>query len=166
MATILVVDDGPENLEVISGLLKDLYKVKVANNGERALQIAEGTNPPDLILLDVMMPQVSGYDVCMRLKGNPATRDIPVLFLTALSSTEDETKGFELGAADYITKPVNPAILRARVQTHLRIKAVIDFLDLKAAHLERELEQSRELKGLAESVRELQKAFYASADRS
>ena len=165
-STILVVDDGPDNLEVISGLLKDLYKVKVANSGEKALKIVEGTSPPDLILLDVMMPELSGYDVCTRLKGNPATRDIPVLFLTALASAEDETKGLELGAEDYITKPVNPAILRARVKTHLRIKAMIDFLSIKTAHLERELEQSSELRGLAESVRQLQKAFHASEDRS
>ena len=163
--TILVVDDEADNLEVISGLLKDLYKVKIANNGQKALQIEQGASPPDLILLDIMMPELSGYEVCQRLKSDPATRDIPVIFLTALTTAEDERKGFEHGAEDYITKPVSLAILRARVKTHLRIKATIDFLTRKAAHLERELAQSGELQELAESVRELKRAFDASVDR-
>ena len=164
--TILVVDDDPSNLEVISSLLKDLYKVKVANNGEKALQIVDRGSPPDLILLDVIMPELSGYEVCIRLKRNPATCDIPVLFLTALASAEDEAKGLELGAEDYVTKPVHPAILRARVKAHLRIKAAVNFLKDQAAFLERELAQSRELQDIAESVRQLARAFEASADRS
>lgn len=165
-STILVVDDEVDNLEVISGMLKDLYKIKIANNGQKALQIAQGTSPPDLILLDIMMPELSGYEVCLRLKSNPATRDIPVIFLTALTTAEDERKGLEHGAEDYITKPVSLAILRARVKTHLRIKATIDFLSRKAAYLERELAQSGELRELAESVRRLKSAFDASVDRS
>jgi putative two-component system response regulator len=165
-ATILVVDDGADNLEVISGLLKDLYKIKVANNGEKALQIALGGSPPDLILLDIMMPELSGYDVCIRLKQNAATRDIPILFLTALTAAEDETKGLGLGAEDYITKPVNPSILRARVKTHLRIKGVIDFLRERAAYLERELVQrSTSELDFTESVRQIAREFKAASER-
>ena len=159
--TVLVVDDAADNLTVISGLLKHLYKIKVASNGEKALEIVR-SSPPDLILLDVMMPELSGYEVCKQLKSDPATRDIPILFLTALASAEDEGAGLELGAEDYITKPVNPVILRARVKTHLRIKAVSDFLRDKSAYLERELAQSRELQDVAESIRQLAKAFDAS----
>ena len=160
--TILVVDDDPDNLEVISGLLKDLYRVKVANSGEKGLQIVAGAAPPDLVLLDVMMPELSGYEVCTQLKRDPATSHIPVLFLTALASTEDESKGLGLGAEDYITKPVNPALLRARVKTHLRLKAVADFLRDKSAYLEGELAKSRELQDIAESIRQLARSFHAS----
>ena len=164
-ATILVVDDSADNLEVISGVLRDLYKVKVANNGEKALQIVR-SSPPDLILLDVMMPELAGYEVCTRLKDNPATRDIPVLFLTALTTAEDERKGLELGAEDYIAKPVNPAILRARVKTHLRIKSVVDYLKHKAAYLEKELatRSASELDFTA-SVRQIASEFKAVTER-
>ena len=137
--TVLVVDDAADNLEVISGLLKGLYKVKVAANGEKGLQIARSDSPPDLVLLDIMMPEISGYEVCTQLKADPATHHIPIIFLTALSSAEDERKGLELGAEDYVTKPISPAILLARVKTHLRIKAAVDFLRDKNAWLEREL---------------------------
>ena len=137
--TVLVVDDAADNLEVISGLLKGLYKIKVAANGEKGLLIARSDSPPDLILLDIMMPELSGYEVCTRLKSDPATRNIPVIFLSALSSAEDERKGLELGAEDYVTKPISPATLLARVKTHLRIKAAVDFLRDKNAWLEREL---------------------------
>ena len=109
--TILVVDDTPDNLSLMSGLLKELYKVKVANNGEKAIKVAQGDSPPDLILLDIMMPGLSGYDVCKILKDDVATRDIPIIFLTAMTGTEDEKKGLELGAVDFITKPVNPCLL-------------------------------------------------------
>ena len=127
-ATILVVDDTPDNLTFISGLLKDDYRVKVANNGEKALTIAQSANPPDLILLDIMMPGLDGYEVCRQLKANPQTQDIPIIFLTAKSNIEDERKGLELGAIDYITKPVSPPILMARVKTQLRLKASYDNL--------------------------------------
>jgi len=137
--TVLVVDDAADNLEVISGLLKGLYRVKVAANGEKGLQIARSDSPPDLVLLDIMMPEISGYEVCTQLKADPATHHIPIIFLTALSSAEDERKGLELGAEDYVTKPISPAILLARVKTHLRIKAAVDFLRDKNAWLEREL---------------------------
>ncbi|MFA7280347.1 MAG: two-component system response regulator [Sterolibacterium sp.] len=138
-ATVLVVDDTPDNLSLMSGLLKDLYKVKVANNGEKALKIVRGDSPPDLILLDIMMPGLSGYDVCKELKDDAATRDIPIIFLTAMSGTEDEKKGLEMGAADYITKPISPPIVLARVKTQLHIKASADFLRDKNVYLEQEV---------------------------
>jgi CheY-like chemotaxis protein len=112
--TILVVDDTPDNLSLMAGLLKDEYRVKLANNGEKALAAVRGAGPPDLILLDIMMPGMSGYEVCEQLKADPATQRIPVIFLTAMTATEDEKKGLDLGAADYITKPISPPILMAR----------------------------------------------------
>lgn len=106
--TILVVDDTPENIDVLDGLLSDEYKIKIAVNGEKALKIAEASPQPDLILLDIMMPGMDGYEVCEKLKANPTTKNIPVIFLTAKTEVEDETKGFQLGAVDYITKPISP----------------------------------------------------------
>jgi putative two-component system response regulator len=138
-ATVLVVDDTPDNLSLMSGLLKDDYKVKVANGGEKALKIAQSDSPPDLILLDIMMPGMDGYEVCQRLKSDPATRDIPVIFLTAKAEVEDEKKGLELGAVDYITKPVSPPIVMARVKSHIMLKASADFLRDKALYLEIEV---------------------------
>ena len=145
-ATVLVVDDTPDNLSLMSGLLKDDYKVKVANNGEKALKIAGADNPPDLILLDIMMPGMDGYEVCRHLKSDPKTRDIPVIFLTAKAAVEDEKMGLELGAVDYITKPISPPIVMARVKTQLTLKASADFLRDKNAYLESEVEKrSREV---------------------
>ncbi|BFM39246.1 two-component system response regulator [Synechocystis sp. LKSZ1] len=138
-ATLLVVDDTPDNLAFMSGLLKDFYRVKIANNGEKALKIAQTLPSPDLILLDIMMPGMDGYEVCFRLKANPATQSIPVIFLTAKAEMEDEQKGLELGAADYLTKPVSPPILMARVKTQLALKASADFLRDKNAFLEQEV---------------------------
>ncbi|HFD81596.1 MAG TPA: two-component system response regulator [Gammaproteobacteria bacterium] len=119
--TILVVDDTPENIDVLSGILRPDYRVKAALNGERALRIAGGEPQPDIVLLDIMMPGMDGYEVCRRLKANPATARIPVIFITAKSQVEDEQRGFELGAVDYITKPVSPPIVRARVRTQLAL---------------------------------------------
>ena len=138
-ASILVVDDIPDNLSLMSNLLRDIYKVRVANSGERALTIAGSDTPPDLILLDIMMPEVDGYEVCRRLKDNPVTRDIPVIFLTAKAEVGDETRGLELGAVDYITKPISPPIVLARVKTHLAMKSVQDFLRDQNAFLEAEV---------------------------
>jgi putative two-component system response regulator len=133
--TVLVVDDTPDNLSLITALLRDLYRVKIAINGNKALQIAFSQEPPDLILLDIMMPEMDGYEVCRHLKSDPQTAEIPVIFLTAKTEIEDELKGFELGAVDYITKPISPPVVLARVRTHLRLKRVTDYLKSK---LERE----------------------------
>jgi PleD family two-component response regulator len=124
---VLAVDDTPENLDVVRGILVPEYKVKAVTNGAAALKIAE-RQPPDIILLDIMMPEMDGYEVCRRLKSNPATEAIPVIFLTAKDQTADEAEGFALGAADYIHKPVNPPILQARVKTHVALKKSIDDL--------------------------------------
>ncbi|MFZ3127785.1 MAG: two-component system response regulator [Rhodoferax sp.] len=137
-ATIMVVDDTPDNLALMSVLLRDHYNVRVANSGERALKLVE-SHPPDLILLDVMMPGMNGYEVCQRLKAAEGTRDIPVIFLTAKAEMEDEKKGLELGAVDYITKPVSPPIVMARVKTHLALKASSDFLRDQNDYLEQEV---------------------------
>lgn len=137
--TVLVVDDTPDNLTLMSGLLKEQYKVKVANRGAKAIDIASQHPQPDLILLDIMMPEMDGYEVCRILKASEETRHIPVIFLTAKTETDDETKGLELGACDYLTKPVNPAILQARVKNHLQLKAQSDFLADKNKFLEQEV---------------------------
>jgi len=119
--TILIVDDTPDNIMLLSRLLKDRYNTKVANNGSLALQIAQGTPGLDLILLDVMMPGLDGYETCRQLKANPVTADIPVIFLTAKNQVEDEAMGLSLGAVDYIAKPISPPILFARVATQLTL---------------------------------------------
>ena len=119
--TVLAVDDVPENIEVLAEILGADYQVKVALNGERALKIAGSPEPPDLILLDVMMPGMDGYEVCRQLKASAATQKIPIIFVTARGEVHDETLGFAVGAVDYITKPVSPPIVRARVKTHLAL---------------------------------------------
>lgn len=119
--TILVVDDTPENIDILSGVLRGEYKVKAALNGEKAIKIAQSTPPPSMILLDIMMPGIDGYEVCRQLKSNPLTSHIPIIFITAKNQTEDEKIGLELGAVDYITKPFSPSIVEARVHTHLAL---------------------------------------------
>ncbi|WP_286263789.1 response regulator [Thalassotalea atypica] len=126
-ATILVVDDTLENIEVAKGVLSQEYLVQAALNGEIALKIVE-KRKPDLVLLDIMMPEMDGYEVCKKLKANEATKDIPIIFLTAKVQEEDETKGLSLGAVDYITKPISPAILKERVKNHLILKASRELL--------------------------------------
>ena len=137
--TILVVDDTPDNLILMNNLLKGDYKVKIANGGENALKIAASDSPPGLILLDIMMPDMDGYEVCRQLKRNPKTMNIPVIFLTAKAEIEDEKKGLELGAVDYITKPISPPIVMARVKNHLALKAMADFLRDQNEFLELEV---------------------------
>ncbi|HJW72608.1 MAG TPA: two-component system response regulator [Geothrix sp.] len=149
--TILVVDDTPDNLALVSGLLKDTYKVKVAPSGEKALQHLQGGNLPDLVLLDIMMPEMDGYEVLRRLKSYPSTRDIPVIFLTAKSEVEDERLGLDMGAVDYITKPLSPPILLSRVRNHLQLKEARDFLKDKAVYLQMEVNRrSQELATIQE----------------
>jgi len=122
---ILIVDDTPTNVSVIAGLLKDSYKTKVATNGEKALAIAAGAEKPALILLDVMMPGMDGYEVCRRLKAKPATAEIPVIFLIAKTDVIDEEKGFEVGAVNYIHKPFSGPIVLARVKTQLALQEAV-----------------------------------------
>jgi putative two-component system response regulator len=136
---VLIVDDTPENLTILNGLLKEAYRTKVANNGERALKLAAAEPRPDLVLLDIMMPGMDGYEVCRRLKADAATREVPVIFLTAKAQVEDERLGFEAGCVDYITKPISPPIVLARVRTHLALKAATDFLRDKNAYLAAEV---------------------------
>lgn len=119
---ILVVDDQPENLAILTGLLKGEYRVMAATSGATALEIAASENKPDLVLLDVMMPEMDGHEVCRRLKESPETSEIPVIFTTAMSEVDDEAKGLAIGAVDYIIKPLNPTIVEARVRTHLALK--------------------------------------------
>lgn len=120
-ATILIVDDTPTNIQLLNSMLRDQYKVKAATNGVKALKIAQTEPQPDIILLDIMMPDMDGYEVCRQLKSSPLTDKIPVIFITAKSAVEDEQQGFELGAIDYITKPFNPDIVKTRVRTHIAL---------------------------------------------
>ena len=136
---VLVVDDMPENLAVLGELLQSDYRVRVANSGRRALEVAVSAPQPDLILLDVMMPELDGYDVLKILQGDAATRDIPVIFVTAMDASADEERGFALGAVDYIHKPIKPAVVLARVRTQLELKAARDNLRGQNAWLEREV---------------------------
>lgn len=145
-SVILIVDDTPENVDVLAGVLREHYQIKVALNGPKALKIAQSDPAPALILLDVMMPEMDGYQVCLQLQADERTRRIPVIFVTAKSEVEDEAQGFGLGAVDYITKPVNPAIVLARVRTHLALRhslRKLEDLSLKLArYLPRQVYQS------------------------
>ncbi len=137
--TILIVDDTPENLSLLSELLQPHYQVRAANSGRRALQVAASAPRPDLILLDVMMPEMDGYTVLARLQDDPATAAIPVIFVTALDRSSDEERGLALGAVDYISKPLKPAVVLARVKTHLDLKAARDWLQDRNAVLAAEV---------------------------
>ena len=120
--TVLIVDDAPMNIKILGETLKSDYKVRFATSGAKALEIAMSTSPPDLILLDIMMPKMDGYEVCQRLKAEKQTQNIPVIFITTRREEEDETRGLELGAVDYITKPFSLPIVKIRVKTHLELK--------------------------------------------
>jgi len=147
-ATVLVVDDTPINLSLMRDLLQSEYQVKLAPTGARALKIAKAT-PPDLILLDIMMPDMDGYEVCRQLKADPLTASIPVIFLTAKNNTEDEQIGFDLGVVDYITKPISPPIIMARVRSHLVLKTAADILRDQKQLLEIEVaKRTHELESL------------------
>ncbi|MBT1073399.1 response regulator [Pelotalea chapellei] len=140
---ILIVDDIPANIDILSAILKEDYTVKAATNGLKALRIAESATPPDLILLDVMMPDMDGYQVCRRLKENPLTRRIPVIFVTTKGEVEDEAAGFACGAVDYLSKPLSPSIVRARVKTHLALYDQNRILEDKVRERTAELNGTR-----------------------
>ncbi|MEW5903971.1 MAG: two-component system response regulator [Pseudomonadota bacterium] len=140
LPSVLAVDDTPANLSLLANLLRDKYQVRVANNGQKALDLAFAA-PPDLILLDVMMPEMDGYEVIRRLKADPRTARVPVMFLTAKNSVEDEEFGLSLGAVDFIHKPISPPIVLARIATQLQIKSWQDYLQNENAWLQQEVER-------------------------
>jgi putative two-component system response regulator len=145
-STILIIDDSPSTLAVLDEILHPYYRVKAAKEGLRGIQIAESEDPPDLILLDILMPDMDGYEVCKILKRNPLTKDIPILFVTAKDETEDEAQGLELGAVDYLVKPVAPLIVLARVRNHLELRAARNHLTMQNRELERRVrERTKEL---------------------
>jgi phosphoserine phosphatase RsbU/P len=142
---LLVVDDAPANIQVAQSILKDEYKIRVATNGAKALELMKVEPVPDLVLLDVMMPEMDGYEVCIRLKAEEATQDIPVIFLTGKTEAADETRGLEVGAVDYIRKPFSPAIVKARVRTHLMLREARKELARQLFAIQHELELAREI---------------------
>jgi putative two-component system response regulator len=139
LPTVLIVDDQPENLTILGDLLEVEYQVRVANSGARALRTASNSPRPELILLDVMMPDMDGYEVLRRLRANPETADIPVIFVTALDRAGDEERGLALGAVDYITKPINPAIVLARLHTQIQLQQALSALREQNTDLEAEV---------------------------
>lgn len=140
-SVILVVDDDPENIQILNGILGSLYRIKAATKGKKALRICASENKPDLVLLDVVMPEMDGYEVCRRLKADEQTKTIPVIFITAMNEENSESLGLAMGAVDYIAKPINPFIVLQRVKNHLLIKASADFLKDKNAFLHEEVEK-------------------------
>ena len=140
--TVLVVDDAPENIDILVGTLKEKYNVKAAINGEMAIKIAQA-KPPDIILLDIVMPEMDGYEVCRQLKADYITRHIPIVFVTAKIEVEDELKGLELGAVDYITKPISPPVVLARVRTHLALHDQNLELDRKVRLQTKQIHETR-----------------------
>ena len=140
-ATILIVDDEPANLAVLAWVLRPHYRVRAASSGEQALRAIASPPRPDLVLLDVMMPEMDGHAVITRLREDPATRDIPVIFVTALDDEINEERGLKLGAVDYIAKPVKPAVVLARVATQLELKLARDRLTAQNNWLEAEVER-------------------------
>jgi sigma-B regulation protein RsbU (phosphoserine phosphatase) len=142
---VLVVDDATANLQVVHSMLKDDFKIRVATSGAKALALVKADPHPDLILLDVTMPEMDGYEVCAILKATPEARDIPVIFLTGKTETDDETKGFEVGAVDYIHKPFSPAVVKARVHTHLVLREAREQLARQLLSINNELEMAREI---------------------
>ena len=142
---VLIVDDTPENIQILMQTLRDEYAIIAATNGEKALQLAAKSPQPDIILLDVMMPGIDGYEVCRRLKADPITSGIPVIFVTALSDEQDEARGLELGAVDYIAKPFRPILVKARVDNHLELKRHRDHLEDMVHERTRELALVKEV---------------------
>ena len=154
LPTVLIVDDSPESIDVLRSVLGAEYRLRVALNGTKALEIAESVNP-DLILLDVMMPELDGYETCRRLKLRPSTADVPVIFVTTLSETESQVKGLDIGAVDYITKPYTASLVQSRVRTHVALhrhnRALTELVEQRTHELlETRLEIIRRLGRAAE----------------
>lgn len=143
IATVLVVDDQPDNIDILRGILHPKYRVKAATSGLKALDICQRADAPDMVLLDVVMPDMDGYTVCQALKQNPATQSIPVIFVTSKDSTKDESYGLQLGAVDYITKPIHPAVVSARVKTHLDLADQARHLEALVSERTSELQATR-----------------------
>src|SRR5271156_4332971 len=143
--TVLLVDDAPANIQLVNSILKDIYKIRIATSGVKALELARITPLPDLILLDVMMPDQNGYEVCTQLKRGEETRDIPVIFLTGQTHVDEETRGFDVGAVDYIHKPFSPAVVKARVRTHLALRGTREQLAHQLLTIQKELETARQI---------------------
>ena len=141
LSRILIVDDERFNLKVLTEFLHEDYKIMAAKTGEQALKAVQGSSLPDLILLDIMMPGIDGYEVCKKIKQDEKTRHIPIIFVTAVSEAMDAAKAFEIGAVDYITKPFNPVTVKARVKTHIQLKDTI-------RNLEAALKDVKKLSGL------------------
>lgn len=145
--TILLVDDMPENLALLDEALGQDYRIKVALHGEKAIKIVQAADPPDLVLLDIVMPEMDGYEVCRRLKADERAREIPIMFITGKRGVDDEIRGFNLGAVDYIAKPISPPIVRARVKNYLELKRARQQLEeqnkilLEAVQLREDVEQ-------------------------
>lgn len=156
---ILIVDDIPENIRILGNLLKSEYRISLAISGEKALKKAVGDPPPDLILLDIMMPGIDGFEVCERLKRVEKTKDIPIIFITAKNAREDEEKGFLLGAADYIKKPYSTEVVKAKIKMHMKIMALKNELE-QEKQIRKTLERSLEKPtlGLVRLEKELENA--------
>ncbi len=158
-ASILIVDDSPENLQVLSNMLATVgYRVRAVTSGARALAAIEAA-PPDLVLLDVMMPEMNGYQVCQRLKENAQTRDIPVIFISALSGMEEKLRAFSVGGVDYVAKPFQPQEIIARVETHVRSRRLQQQLEAANAELSRQLEAVNQLNAELQARNEELDAF-------
>ena len=142
---ILLVDDTPANIHIAQAILRDEFKIRVATSGAKALELVKIEPLPALVLLDIEMPGMDGYEVCTQLKADPQTRDIPLIFLTAKTESEDETRGFEVGAVDYVHKPFSPTVVKARVRTHLTLRATSKQLALQLLAINNELEMAREI---------------------
>ena len=165
--SVLVVDDMPENIHGLVGILSSEYSVMVANNGQKAINIVQGTNPPDLILLDVVMPLLDGFEVCRCLKANAQTKDIPILFISALESSADEERGLSLGAEDFIHKPFVSAVVLARVRNHLRLSQATSQLKLRNDDLERQVsERTREIIRQSEDLLREKQAVITAQDET
>jgi putative two-component system response regulator len=150
--TILIVDDSADDIALLDGIMRGTYQVKAVMDGPAAIKSAQGSDPPDLILLDIIMPGMDGYEVCKKLQANPSTAGIPIIFLTAKSGPLNEKLGLDLGAEDYISKPPSPPIMMARIQTHLRLKALRDFLSDKNEFLEKEVSRRTKEIGMIQDV--------------